>query len=382
MGRSLLCVGLLQLVSGVLLAGPLECQSAHARVEENLRGTPNGVLLGVLRPGAPLLVQDRRDAWLGVEIEGWMWERSLQVRSQGGFDLVVSEQAGENLREQPAGPIIARLATGTLLIELERRPAWVRVRRAGWIWGESVEVSRSGSDSRTAATVAPASNAPSGRQPTGNAPSGPSSNGRAAGATGRLTVPTSAAEPSRESSGETTTLVVGGSGAAVLNAPLGDTVATALAHATLQVTSREGNWARVRLEGWMWAPASDSAAPAPAAFPPAILDDVLPAQVVADPARFARQVIRWDLQFISLERAERIRTDFAEGEPFLLTRSVAGPRFFIYVAVPPELLARVSSLAPLEQIRVVGRVRTGASPLTGGPIIELIEIQGSGRSPE
>jgi hypothetical protein len=60
---------------------------------------------------------------------------------------------------------------------------------------------------------------------------------------------------------------------------------------------------------------------------------------------------------------------------------MAGARIFIYVAVPPERLAQVSGLLPLEQIRVVGRVRTGASPLTGGPVLELIEIQGSGRAP-
>jgi hypothetical protein len=357
MGRSLLKVGLLQLASGLLLAGPLECQSAQARVEENLRGAPNGVLLGVVQPGSPLLVHDRRDEWLGVEIEGWMWERSLQVRSQGGFDLVIAEQSGENLRSQPAGPIIARLSTGTLLIELERRPGWIRVRRTGWIWGESTDVSPGGNTATGGTT-------PAGPSPANGAPPPPS------------------AGPSREPIVEAGTLVVGARGAAVLNAPLGDTVATALANASLQITSREGSWARVRVEGWVWLPPTDSMAPAPAMLAPSGPDDALPPQVVADPARFAGRVVRWDLQFVSLERAERIRTDFAEGEPFLLTRPVAGARFFIYVAVPPEQLVRVVGLHPLEQIRVVGRVRTGASPLTGGPVIELIEIQRSGRPSE
>jgi hypothetical protein len=89
-------------------------------------------------------------------------------------------------------------------------------------------------------------------------------------------------------------------------------------------------------------------------------------------------VVTWDLQFISLERAERIRTDFFEGEPFLLTRPVEGEGPFVYVAVPPDRLDELEGLVALERISVTGRIRAGASALTGSPILDLIELRRSG----
>jgi hypothetical protein len=86
------------------------------------------------------------------------------------------------------------------------------------------------------------------------------------------------------------------------------------------------------------------------------------------------RVIQWDLQFISLERAENIRTDFYEGEPFLLTRTGDAGGMFVYVAIPPERLREAEGLSPLERIRVVGRLRTGSARLTGSPILELLSL--------
>jgi len=75
-----------------------------------------------------------------------------------------------------------------------------------------------------------------------------------------------------------------------------------------------------------------------------------------------------------MERAEKIRTDFYEGEPFLLARTSTSGRSFVYVAVPPDRLGAVEGLIPLERVNVVGRIRTGAAALTGNPILDLIEL--------
>jgi hypothetical protein len=96
--------------------------------------------------------------------------------------------------------------------------------------------------------------------------------------------------------------------------------------------------------------------------------------VVQNPEVHRGAVVSWDLQFISMEEAERVRTDFFEGEPFLLTRSTSSGRTFVYVAVPPERLGEVEGLVPLERIRVVGRVRTGSAALTGNPVLDLMEL--------
>jgi hypothetical protein len=102
--------------------------------------------------------------------------------------------------------------------------------------------------------------------------------------------------------------------------------------------------------------------------------------VVGDPLAWRGRVVTWTLQFISLERAEAVRTDFYEGEPFLLARTLddaVAP--FVYVALPPDRVAEGEGLTPLERITVVGRVRVGASALTGSPIVDLMELRRGGR---
>jgi len=105
-----------------------------------------------------------------------------------------------------------------------------------------------------------------------------------------------------------------------------------------------------------------------------VLSEMTPEEVVQDPETARGQVVSWELQFVSREEAERVRTDFYEGEPFLLTRTTSSGRTFVYVAIPPERLGEVEGLVPLERIRVVGRIRTGAAALTGNPVLDLLEL--------
>jgi hypothetical protein len=168
---------------------------------------------------------------------------------------------------------------------------------------------------------------------------------------------------------------VGAGGGAILTAPDGDTLAVAAAGGDLELIGREGSWARVRVEGWMWMPAT----PTPVADSgPAAIE---PADLAADPTGHNGRVVAWVLQFISLERAEAVRTDFFQGEPFLLTRFGGPEGSFVYVAVPPQRLTEVDGLVPLERISVTGRVRTGASALTATPIIDLLSLVRSREDP-
>jgi hypothetical protein len=113
----------------------------------------------------------------------------------------------------------------------------------------------------------------------------------------------------------------------------------------------------------------------PTAGEPAILTEVRASDLSREYDRFRGRIVQLDLQYISLERAEQVRTDFREGEPFLLTRSLGDDRTFVYVAVPPETLQQVGTLTPLESIRVLARVRAGAATFTGSPILDLIELE-------
>jgi hypothetical protein len=323
-----------------LVTSPLLGQSAaRVRVSENVRSQPNGEVVARVEPGASFAVAGREDRWLQVDLVGWVWSRSLQAADRPDFGLVVSEPQGENLRDAPSGAVLGRLGRGTYLEELERRPGWIRVRRRAWIWGESVVET-------STATAAATPSSPS------TSASAPATPGAAAQRPGGF-------------------VTVGGRGAAVLSAPDGDTLARTLSGADLEVVSREGNWARVRLEGWTWLPGRDTAS-APTSSAAAALS---PKDLAANPEAHRGRVVSWQLQFISLERAEKVRTDFFEGEPFLLTRFGGTDGAFVYVALSADRVQEFQGLVPLERLRVTGRVRTGASSLTGTPILDLVALE-------
>ena len=313
------------------LAEFVEGQSATLTKEENFRLQQNGTLLGQLRAGMSLEVLEATDDWLKFDLEGWVWTRSLRAVERGRFDLVLSADTGENLRGTPGGEILGRLEPGVLLETLERVPGWARVRREVWVWRRSVVLFGSNT---SAGSVERSS----------------------------LTVPSSVADAEEWALG-------GSVEAPILSAPDGDTLAVSAPSTNLRVLAREGNWARVRLEGWTWLPeGSDGGVEA------SIRTDVTLESLAAAPDDYRGEVLQWDLQFISLERAEEIRADFYPDEPFLLTRMGDSDQGFVYVAIPPERLQEAQGLSPLERIRVVGRVRTGSARLTGSPILELLSL--------
>ncbi len=323
-------------------SGAVAQSPATVRADENFRKEPNGAILARLSAGTPLTVVSQQDKWLEVDVEGWVWLASLQTSDQE-LDLVVSASGGENLRAAPSGPILGKLEEGALLEDLGRQPGWAHVKRRGWIWAASVD--RSGSAPASAA----ATPSPSAAKPAAAAASSPASAARR----------------------PTGVLRVGAGGIPILTAPDGDTLAQAGPESDLEVVSRDGNWARVRLEGWVWMPDTSEAAAAADQGPSTLTPDDL----ARDPTAYVGRVVSWDLQFISREKAEAIRTEFREGEPFLLTRYGGPEGPFVYVAFPPERSGEVQGLVPLERISVTARVRTGASSLTGAPIVDLLSVE-------
>jgi len=299
------------------------------RVEENVRAEPQGTIIARAVAGTSLPILQVQGRWVQVELQGWIWSRSVQATDRQGFDLRVSASPEENLRAEPSGTVEVRLMEGALLDQVEEMPGWTRVRRVAWIWGPSLDME--------------------------NTPSAPEG----------------APEPRpEEGAGGMDWWQAGSSGAWILTGPDGDTLGLGRPGTELRVLARQGGWSRVRLEGWVWTPPGTGAD-----LPPArMIADATPEDVAREPDVYRGQVVSWDLQFISLEEAERVRTDFYEGEPFLLTRATSAGRAFVYVAVPPERLGEVGGLVPLERIRVVGRIRTGSAALTGNPILDLLDL--------
>ena len=334
----------------VLAPLPLDGQSVRLTVpEENFRKEPAataGNRLATVLEGAVLARAGERGRWSQVTLEGWIWKPSISSDNRDGFDLVVSKPGGENLREQAdAGSRrLAILERGMLLDSLETRGNWVRVRRTAWIWSESVTETSAGTVASSPAVSAETTRPPGSE-----------------GADAAPSAPAGAVLPDR--------LLIDEGPVLLLVSPEGDTVAVLSPGADLAVLDRRGDWARVRLEGWIWEP---STLPADSA---AASDSLSASDLRANPTQYIGRRVRWSVQFVSLERAEAVRTDFYEGEPFILARPEDRSQGFVYLAVPPELLPRVEELRPLQQIEILGRVRTGRSALMGVPILDLLAVR-------
>ena len=136
----------------------------------------------------------------------------------------------------------------------------------------------------------------------------------------------------------------------------------------MAVLARQGGWTRVRLEGWIWEPST--------LVPDSTSGEDLTLEVLrANPDQFAGRRVEWTVQYVALQTAEAVRTDFYEGEAYFLARPPGDSRGILYVAVPPELLPAVRSLDALDVIDVVARVRTGRSNQMGVPILDLVALR-------
>lgn len=341
----------LPLLLWILLApGTLIGQEARIKDDNvSFHAEPAGVTVATIAAGTPVTAGAQRDSWREATLRGWIWAPSVRPSQRPGFNLVVSARNGENLRAEPNGERIARLNNGTLLVELERQGQWIRVQRSGWIRGAGIDIPARASETRAAAPA----------------------DTRAAPATipASQTTPTPAATAAPPTPGDRRA-TAGERGATILASPGGDSIATVLPLTDLEVLERQGNWVRVRIEGWISTPALASPTDSGAA-----LAGLAPEVLRSNPDRFRGHVIEWEVQFITFDRAEKIRTDFKEGELFILARPPGDQPGFVYIAAAEDQLPRLRALAPLQRINIVARVRTGRSPQMAAPILELIEIR-------
>jgi len=328
------------------LAGVAACVSAlPARAQQQLTvqrdgepvlADPGGKELGRVPSGAVLAAQGRRGADTQVLLDGWIFRSSVKADVREGHTLAVSP-AQENLRAAPNGRVVARLVRGTLLDEVERRGGWVHVRRAGWIASAAFAVAA------PAAAAAPP---------------------RAAARQGRAAPPP-----------DTATLEEVDPRRAVLRrrvqlylAP--DTPSTGFLDAgvPVRITARAGEWVRIEASGWV--KESEVRPPGTEA-----MSGVTAAEIRAHPDEWQGKVLRWNIQFISLQTADELRApDFAPGQRYILARGPAPEYAFVYVTVPDDKLARVSELRPLDTLTIVARVRSGRSSFLANPILDLVDL--------
>ena len=282
-----------------------------------------------------------RADWVPVTLDGWIFATSVGRSSRADFDLMVTRAPHENLRAKPAGPLVAELSQG---FGLKRATAatdsasrWIHVTRAGWVQRSVVEPVADVADTRTAGISDSDSVAPP----------------PAAGAAGKL-------DSTRAQPVHMTTLY---------RAPDGPEAGTVATDTPLRVLSRNGEWTRVQFEGWVKGGDLQVA-------PAGVMVGVTAAELRAEPQRYVGQQLRWQLEFIAIQKADDLRPDIPSGATYVLARGPLPERGFVYVIVPDMKLPTFRALTPLAPMQVIVRVRNGRSRYLGNPVVDLVSLEG------
>src|SRR6266700_502797 len=289
-----------------------------------------GKRLARLARGAVVSGGDQQGDWQGVTLEGWIFTTSVGPTARAGYDLAVTRAPEENLRSAPAGALVGKLPQGFLLNRVVEASngRWVHVIRSGWVERADAEPLAQVASARSADTSA-SSSAP--------------------------------VDPSRLESARRTVLY---------RAPEGPPAGTLAPAAPLRVLGRSGEWTRVQLEGWVKTADLHSA-------PPGVLVGVSAAELRADPPRYVGQLVRWTLEFISLQKADELRPEIPTGATYMLARGPLPERGFVYVIVPEAKRVPLEALTPLAVIEVTARVRAGRSRFLGNPVVDLTSFEAS-----
>jgi hypothetical protein len=278
-----------------------------------------------------------------VTIEGWIWGKSVGPGAQGENDLVVISPAGENLRDRAKGAVEAQLPHGFALQRVDSGRAWIHVRRTGFV--SASLMTPIGEVSSTVSSAPP---------PDSAKPSAASSPPPASAPAPLDTLGFSTATPRQR--------------ADLYGAPGGAVTGTIAPPTPLKVLAHSGEWTRVQLDAWV--KTADLAS-----TQTGVLEGVSAAELRADPAKYAGQVVRWRLQFVAIETADDLRPDIPDGSTYLLTRGPAPERGFVYVIIPEGKKAAVAALAPLTDLEITATVRVSKSHFIGNPIVDLLSFE-------
>lgn len=307
------------LLALTLLANSAASQERATAVQAGpFQRTPSGVQLGSILAGAPIVADSTAGNWRHIVLEGWIFTASTRNDRREGFDLSVRVAPTENLRIEPNGTIIGRLAQGALLHRVRTRGGWTLVRREGWVPSRALPENH---------TVAVATG--TGRPDTNRV---------------EVAAPTT-----------------------FMQQPEGNAAGTLEPGLQAEVLARSGEWARVRVEGWVH---QDSLKPVAGGA----LVGVTASEVRANPDRYVGREIDWKLQFVAIQTADELRPEIPAGERYLLTRGPAPEAGFVYVVVNQAELERFSSLQPLQDLTMRVRILASRTKYLPNPVVQMVAI--------
>ena len=327
-----------QLLLALVTASSLFAQVTVTAPTE-VRAAPRGAPIATVREGTEVRVRDRRGTLSRITLEGYI-HRDLLGGRRDSFAISVRAPSGARLRASPRvdARTIANLRDGMGLIQVSRRGEWVRVRRVAWIPSARLRAEPA-PETREQAGSVETTQAPASPPVTVRAPEPPVANG--------LT-------PTRHT--------------AIRMAPDGDSIGGVRPGAVVLPLARDRDWVRVRVEGWVRENELQT-------IDSTVQTRLSAADLRADPAGTRGVIVRWNVQVLSpIQRADPLRRELAENEPYVIARGPDTESALLYLAIPPSMLDAVSSIAPLTNAVITARVRTGRSSPVGVPILDLVSI--------
>jgi len=345
----------------LLLCAVASTVSAQTSVpsEVTLHGTAGGMVIATLPKGAPIRTGTTRSGWTQVTIEGWVASSRLSAR-RDTLDRAVTGESSAPMRAQdgPRQAVVATLESGTYLKRLSERNGWTRVRRSGWV--RSAELNPAAARPAPPRRETPARDAtpPAATPPPAARPRVASRDSGRAPATEPASARAATGGVSLEQAARATSL---------LSAPDGSERAALPKGSPVEILGRDRGWVRVRVEGWLPEADVEVAAASEASR-------ISATDLRADPERFRGAVVRWEVDFIALQRADVLRKGLAPNEPYLLLRGPGGDASVTYAAVPPSLLEIARGLRPMSRVIITARVREGRSEPVGIPLLDLQSI--------
>ena len=348
----------------VFIAAPIDAQTSVRGATLMLSG-PNGRELATIRAGASVRPSTAagatRQGHTQVTLDGFI-DASLLGPGRDSFPNVVKAPSGARLRSagRSDASILADLRDGMGVAVISRSGDWIRVRRTGWV------VSSALGPATPARGASPDPEPP--RQGSGApaAQTSPSARGGAQSATATPSdsAPRPVVEPATAQPVPAGALTPVGN-IALRTAPNGRDIANADSGAILTPLARADGWTRVRIEGWV---RDDQVVPADTALQLSLSG----ADLRAAPERYRGTLVRWQVEFISIQKADPLRRDLRAGEPYMLARGPGNESGLLYIAIPPALLGEMERLKPLDVITVTARVRVGRSEPAGVPVLDLV----------
>jgi SH3-like domain-containing protein len=324
--------------------GPLGAQRTLTRSVE-LHAVPGARPVAQLRQGIPVRTGATRAGHTEITVEGWV-SASFVAGRRERFPISIRLSAEDvRLRSGPGtnNRILAEMRGGMGLTEISRRRGWVHVRRTGWV--------------PTAALS----------QVVAQRENPPASNRSTAAGTVAVEPPATAPAtppPTRPAAVPPQQVLTPNASIALRRAPEEDATATLEPGARVMPLARERGWVRVQVEGWV---RESELVPADTS----VRASLSAADLRSNPDGTRGQLVHWQVQVLSLQRADVLRRGMELDEPYLLARGPGSENAILYLAVPESLLETASALPSLTEVTIVARVRTGRSEPAGVPILEV-----------